>query len=388
MTKIAQLPHLQPFFAMEILAMAKTLEAEGREICHLEVGEPGAAPAPEVIAAVQQSAEMDPQRYTPAKGELNLREALCEYYRSQHSAVVKPENILITNGSSAGFVLAFLSGFKKGSRIAVTRPGYPAYLNIISSLGFEPVEIEVHAQDGWRLDADELRAAHKANPFDGLLLASPANPTGAMVEREDLARIINACDDLGIRFISDEIYHGLSHGLPETSALELGDNALIINSFSKYYCMTGWRLGWLVLPDEMVRQTEMLAQNMFISAPSISQLAGRVALDCRDYYNAQKSNYVRNGMLLVEALNEMGFKNARMSDGAFYAYVGIDGLADDSVAFCKALLQEAGVAATPGVDFDRVKGHKFVRFSYAGDHDMLVQAIEKMAGFLSRPLSI
>lgn len=388
MTKIAQFPHLQPFFAMEILAMAKSLEAEGRDICHLEVGEPGAAPAPEVIAAVQKSAGTDPQRYTPAKGELSLREALSRYYRTQHGAAVNPDNILITNGSSAGFVLAFLSGFEKGSKIAVTRPGYPAYLNIISSLGFEPVEIEVHAADGWRLDADELRAAHKAKPFDGLLLASPANPTGAMVERDDLARIMNACDDLGVRFISDEIYHGLSHGLPETSALELGDNALIINSFSKYYCMTGWRLGWLVLPDDMVRQTEMLAQNMFISAPSISQVAGRVALDCRDYYDAQKTDYVRNGMLLVEALNEMGFKDARMSDGAFYAYVGIDGLADDSVAFCKKMLQEAGVAATPGVDFDRVKGHKFVRFSYAGDHDMLVQAIEKMAGFLSRPLSI
>ncbi len=388
MTEIAQLKHLQPFFAMEILAMAKSLEAEGREICHLEVGEPGATPAPEVIAAVQQSAATDPQRYTPAKGELSLRQKLSEYYNAQHDAKVNPDNILITNGSSAGFVLAFLSGFEKGSKIAVTRPGYPAYLNIISSLGFEPVEIEIHAANGWRLDADDIRAAHKANPFDGLLLASPANPTGAMIEREDLARILNACDDLGVRFISDEIYHGLSHGLPETSALELSDNALIINSFSKYYCMTGWRLGWLVLPDEMVRQTEMLAQNMFISAPSLSQVAGTVALDCCDYYDSQKSKYVRNGMLLVEALSEMGFKDARMSDGAFYAYVGIEGLAEDSVAFCKALLQEAGVAATPGVDFDRVNGQKFVRFSYAGDHDVLVQAIEKMAGFLSRPLSV
>ncbi|TDQ66432.1 aspartate/methionine/tyrosine aminotransferase [Maritalea mobilis] len=388
MTEIAQLKHLQPFFAMEILAMAKSLEAEGREICHLEVGEPGAAPAPEVIAAVQQSAATDPQRYTPAKGELSLRQKLSEYYNAQHNAKVNPDNILITNGSSAGFVLAFLSGFEKGSKIAVTRPGYPAYLNIISSLGFEPVEIEIHAANGWRLDADDIRAANKANPFDGLLLASPANPTGAMIEREDLARILNACDDLGVRFISDEIYHSLSHGLPETSALELSDNALIINSFSKYYCMTGWRLGWLVLPDDMVRQTEMLAQNMFISAPSLSQVAGTVALDCRDYYDSQKSKYVRNGMLLVEALSEMGFKDARMSDGAFYAYVGIEGLAEDSVAFCKALLQEAGVAATPGVDFDRVNGQKFVRFSYAGDHDVLVQAIEKMAGFLSRPLSV
>lgn len=388
MTEIAQLPHLQPFFAMEILAMAKTLEAEGRKICHLEVGEPGAAPAPEVIAAVQQSAQTDPQRYTPAKGDLALRRALVDYYRQQHKAIVNPENILVTNGSSAGFVLAFLSGFEKGSRIAVTRPGYPAYLNIISSLGFEPVEIELSASNGWRLDADAVRAAHSETPFDGLLLASPANPTGAMIEREEFARIMNACDDLDVRFISDEIYHGLSHGLPETSALELSDNALIINSFSKYYCMTGWRLGWLVLPDEMVRQTEILAQNMFISAPSLSQVAGRVALPCRDYYDQQKAAYVRNGMLLVEALSEMGFKDARMSDGAFYAYVGIEGFAQDSVAFCKALLQEAGVAATPGVDFDRVNGHKFVRFSYAGDHDMLVEAIEKMAGFLSRPLSL
>ncbi|WP_415158827.1 pyridoxal phosphate-dependent aminotransferase [Maritalea sp.] len=377
---------LRPFYAMEILAMAKQKEAQGIKICHLEVGEPGAQVAPEVRDAVAHALQNEVQGYTHAKGNASLRHGLVDYYRLQHKVIVDPEDILVTNGSSAGFILAFLAGFERGAKIAVTRPGYPAYLNILTSLGFEPVEIELSAAQSWRLDADAVRQTHKKCAFAGLLLASPANPTGAMIEREDLQAIVEVCRELGVRLISDEIYHGLSHGMPETTALEFGNDAIIINSFSKYYCMTGWRIGWMVLPKDLVRRTEMMAQSMFISAPSLSQLAGEVALKCRPYYDAQKAHYVSNGLVLTRALQEMGFSNVCQSDGAFYAYAQISEFSDDSVDFCQKLLERGDVATTPGIDFDRVNGNKFVRFSYAGSRDTIEDAIEKMAGFLSRPL--
>jgi len=386
MAKSQEFDALRPFYAMEILAMAKQKEALGIEICHLEVGEPGARAAPDVRDAVAEAVQNAPQRYTHAKGNASLREGLVDYYRQQHKVIVDPEDILVTNGSSAGFILAFLAGFERGAKIAVTRPGYPAYLNILTSLGFEPVEIELSAAQSWRLDADMVRAAYAKNEFAGLLLASPANPTGAMIEREDLKEVVETCGDLGVRFISDEIYHGLSHGMSETSALEFGSDSIVINSFSKYYCMTGWRLGWMVLPKDLMRRTEIMAQNMFISAPSMSQLAGEVALKCRDYYDAQKSHYLSNGLLLTRALQEMGFKDVCQSDGAFYAYANISAFSNDSVTFCQKLLERGDVAATPGVDFDRVNGNNFVRFSYAGSRQTIEDAIEKMAGFLSRPL--
>lgn len=386
MTNSQQFDALRPFYAMEILAQAKQKEALGEKVCHLEVGEPGAQVAPEVREAVATAVLNKPQGYTHAKGNASLRNGLVEYYRQQHKAIVDPDDILITNGSSAGFILAFLSGFERGAKIAVTRPGYPAYLNILSSLGFEAVEIELSPDQSWRLDAEAVRDAHSRNQFDGLLLASPANPTGAMIERDELKQIVEACRELDVRFISDEIYHGLSHGMNETTALEFGNDAIVINSFSKYYCMTGWRLGWMVLPKDLVRRTEIMAQNMFISAPSMSQLAGEIALKCRDYYDAQKVQYISNGLLLTRALQEMGFADVCQSDGAFYAYADISPFSNDSVDFCQKLLDRGDVAATPGVDFDRVNGNKFVRFSYAGSRETIEDAIEKMAGFLSRPL--
>ena len=386
MANSQQFDGLRPFYAMEILAMAKAKEAQGVEISHLEVGEPGAQVAPKVREAVVNTVLNDRQGYTHAKGNASLREKLVTYYRAQHGVIVDPDNILVTNGSSAGFTLAFLSAFEKGARIAVTRPGYPAYLNILSSLGFEPAEIAISAENGWKLTAEQIRETHKRAPLDGLLLASPANPTGAMVTTDELKEIVSVCRDLGIRFISDEIYHGLSHGDKEATALQFGDDSIVINSFSKYYCMTGWRIGWMVLPKSLVRRTEIMAQNMFISAPSMSQVAAEAALDCREYYDEQKRKYVQNGALLTKALNEMGFRDARQSDGAFYAYVNIADFSNDSIEFCQKLLERGDVAATPGVDFDRQEGHKFVRFSYAGARADIENAIEKLAAFLARPV--
>ncbi len=271
MTNSQQFDALRPFYAMEILALAKQKEAQGEQVCHLEVGEPGAQVAPDVREAVATAVLNKPQGYTHAKGNASLRDGLVEYYRQQHKVIVDPEDILVTNGSSAGFILAFLAGFERGAKkIAVTRPGYPAYLNILCSLGFEPVEIELSPSQNWRLDAEAVREAHTQNSFDGLLLASPANPTGAMIERDEMQRIVETCRELNVRFISDEIYHGLSHGMEETTALEFGNDAIIINSFSKYYCMTGWRLGGWFCP-----KTWCAAQRSWRKTCSFRRLACR-----------------------------------------------------------------------------------------------------------------
>ncbi len=372
---------LQPFHAMEILARAKVLEGEGRDITHLEVGEPGVPPAPRVLEAVR-AALPEPQRYTHAKGQLELRQGLAQYYRDQHGVGVDPERLMVTMGSSAGFILAFLGGFAPRARVAVTRPGYPAYLNTLDGLNLEPVEIPLSAAEGWRLTGAAIEAAYSNEPFAGLLFASPANPTGASVDRAGMADIVETCRRLGVRLISDEIYHGLDYRGPSVSAFEFTRDAIVINSFSKYYCMTGWRIGWMVLPEDLVRRTEMLQQNLFISAPTLSQVAARVALGERDYAEVQKAHYAENRQVLNARLAGLGFGMGAPSDGAFYAYADISSFSNDSLDFCKRLLDEAGVAATPGIDFDRVDGNRFVRFSYAGSRDTMETALERMGTWL------
>jgi aspartate/methionine/tyrosine aminotransferase len=374
---------LMPFHAMEILGRAKALEANGRSICHLEVGEPAVPPAPRVIEAVARALP-EAQRYTNSKGTMELRQALAAYYESLHGVSVDSESILATMGSSSGFILAFLSAFAPGAKIAVTRPGYPAYLNTIFGLGYGAVEIPLSAESGWRLTGADIEAAYARERFAGLLFASPANPTGAAVDRAGLAEIVAVCAKLGVQLISDEIYHGLDYRAPSVSALELTRDAIVINSFSKYYCMTGWRIGWMVMPDALVRKAEMLQQSLFISAPSLSQIAARVALGERDYSEAQKAHYGENRLLLSRGLAELGFGSVQQSDGAFYSYADVGAFTNDSMSFCKNLLEIGGVAATPGADFDRVEGNRFVRFSYAGSRETIEQALERMAGFLKR----
>jgi aspartate/methionine/tyrosine aminotransferase len=370
-----------PFQAMEILKRSRLLEAAGRSICHLELGEPGAPPAPRVLEAVARALP-DAQGYTNAKGLLSLREALSGYYERQHAVAVNADSILCTMGSSAGFILAFHAAFRPGARIAVTRPGYPAYVNTLLGLGFGVTEIPVHAASGWRLTGADIAAAYARAPFEGLLFASPANPTGAAVDRAGLADIIATCARLGVTFISDEIYHGLDYRGPSVSALELTDQAIVINSFSKYYCMTGWRIGWMVLPERFLRRAEILQQNLFISAPTLSQVAATFALEERDYSEEQKAGYAANRLLLDQGLHDLGFDIGDASDGAFYAYAGISRFSNDSPAFCERLLEEAGVAVTPGVDFDRVNGRGFVRLSYAGTRQSLEMALERIGAFL------
>jgi aspartate/methionine/tyrosine aminotransferase len=373
---------LQPFYAMEINALAHGLEAAGRTVCHLEVGEPDAPPAPKVREAVRAVLD-DPPKYTHFAGLPMLREGLVQYYAEQHGVSVGADSIVVTMGSSSGFILAFHGAFAPGAKIAVTRPGYPAYVNGLLGMGFGVVEIPVTAANRWRLTAAEIEAAYAREKFDGLLLASPANPTGAALTREQLAEIVAVCAKLGVRFISDEIYHGLDYRGPSVSALEFSRDAIVINSFSKYYCMTGWRIGWMVVPDNMLRRTQMLQQNLFISAPTLSQVAAIAALNERNYYEKQKAHYAQNRLALGQGLRALGLDVAD-GDGAFYAYADVGRFTNDSLSFCKQLLQEAGVAATPGVDFDRTSGSRFVRFSYAGSRTAVEQALERMSRFLRR----
>lgn len=372
---------LMPFHAMEILKRAKAIEAAGRTVCHLEVGEPGAPPAPRVIEAVAKALPQA-QGYTNAKGLDELRRGLARYYHEQHGISVDPDSILCTMGSSAGFIIAFHTAFRPGARIAITRPGYPAYVNTLLGLGFGIAEIPLSPANGWRLTGADIATAHAEAPFDGLLFASPANPTGAAVDRAGLADVVATCKRLGVRLISDEIYHGLDYRGPSVSALELTPDAIIINSFSKYYCMTGWRIGWMVLPDDLVRRAEILQQNLFISAPTLSQIAASVALGERDYAEAQKAGYAINRRLLDEGLHALGFDIGDPADGAFYAYAGISRFSNDAMGFCQTLLEEAGVACTPGIDFDRSTGNGYVRFSYAGKRETIEMALERMTQFL------
>lgn len=372
---------LMPFHAMEILKRAKAMEASGRNVCHLELGEPASPPAPRVLEAVREALPLA-QGYTNAKGLDELRAGLVGYYQDQHGVAVDAEAIICTTGSSAGFILAFHTAFRPGARIAITRPGYPAYVNTLLGLGFEIAEIPLSVGNGWRLTGADIAAAHAREPFAGLLFASPANPTGAALDRAGLADIVATCERLGIVLISDEIYHGLDYRAPSVSALELTDNAIIINSFSKYYCMTGWRIGWMVLPAKMVRRAEILQQNLFISAPTLSQIAASVALGERDYAEARKAEYATNRLLLDAGLRELGFDVGAAADGAFYAYVGISRFSNDSMAFCMWMLEQAGVAMTPGIDFDRVDGQGYVRLSYAGKSETVQLALERMGGLL------
>jgi aspartate/methionine/tyrosine aminotransferase len=373
---------LLPFLAMDILKRARVLEGQGRTICHLELGEPGAPPAPRVLEVVARALP-EPQGYTNAKGLTSLREALARYYEDQHGVSVDPDLILATMGSSAGFILAFHAAFRPGARIAITRPGYPAYINTLLGLGFAVAEIPVRAAQGWHLTGADIAAAHARQPFDGLLFASPANPTGAAVDRAGLQDIVETCAQLGVTLISDEIYHGLDYRGPSVSALELTRDAIVINSFSKYYCMTGWRIGWMVLPEALIRRAEILQQNLFISAPTLSQIAATVALGEREYSEGQKVVYARNRSLLTAGLQELGFDLASASDGAFYAYAGIAAFSNDSLRFCEEMLEQAGVAATPGVDFDRTDGNGFVRFSYAGTTQSIEMALDRLRVFLA-----
>ena len=373
-----------PFMVMDVMAAAARIEAAGGHVIHMEVGQP-AAPAPRTaIAAAKAALDKADIGYTQALGIPALRARISRHYAEAHGVTVEPERIAVTTGSSAGFILAFLSLFEPGDRVAVACPGYPPYRHILTALGCEPVLIEISEATRWSITIDALLAAHRRAPLKGVLVASPANPTGTMMRPAALAELIEAAEGEGIRFISDEIYHGLDYAFPAETAAKFSDNAVIINSFSKYFCMTGWRIGWMVAPDALVRPIERLQQNLAISVPTLSQIAAAAAFDGRDEMEAVKHGYEENRRILVEGLPQAGLTRFLPVDGAFYLYADVSHFTDDSLNFAKRMLEEAGVAATPGIDFDPVDGKHFVRFCYAGSAADMREAVDRLGGWLGQ----
>jgi len=373
-----------PFMVMDVMAAAARIEAAGGRVVHLEVGQPAAgAPAP-AIAAARAALGSGPLGYTETLGIPSLRARIARYYSEKYAMAVAPERVIVTTGSSGGFILAFLAMFEPGERVAIASPGYPPYRHILHALGCEPVLIETTAATRWAITGESLRAEHRRRPLDGVLVASPANPTGTMMTPQALAELIAVAESEGIRVISDEIYHGLDYAVPDETALRIADSAVVINSFSKYFCMTGWRIGWMVAPEPLVRPIERLQQNLAISVPTLSQIAAEAAFEGRDELQAIKRGYEVNRRILIEGLPQAGLDAFLPADGAFYLYADISRFSNDSCDFAQRLLQEAYVAATPGVDFDPVNGNKFVRFCYAGSAADMREAVERIGGWLRR----
>lgn len=371
-----------PFMVMDVMAAAARIEAAGGRVIHMEVGQP-AAPAPKpAIAAAHAALENGRIDYTSALGIPSLRERIARHYRETYNCAVDPGQIVVTTGSSGAFVLAFLAMFEPGDRVAVTVPGYPPYRHILNALGCEPVLIETSSENRHALTGEALLAAHRVKPLKGVLVASPANPTGTMMSREALTNLIAAAESAGIRFISDEIYHGLDYAFPAVTAAELSPHALVINSFSKYFCMTGWRVGWMVVPEPLVRPIERLQQNLSISVPTLSQIAAEAAFEGREAMEAIKRGYQENRRILIEGLPRAGLTDFLPADGAFYLYADVSKFTSDSFAFAGEMLEKAGVAATPGVDFDPIHGRAFMRFSYARSAEEMHEAVARLAQWL------
>ncbi|MBD8894226.1 aminotransferase class I/II-fold pyridoxal phosphate-dependent enzyme [Roseibium litorale] len=373
-----------PFLAMDVLSQAAALEAQGRRIIHMEVGQPAAPASATALTAARVALEHGRLGYTEAKGRADVRQRLARHYRETYGVEVHPDRIMLTTGSSAGFNLAFLAAFDPGDRIVLTSPGYPAYRNILKALGLVPVEVEVGEDTRWSLTPELIAKAQADGPVKGVLVASPANPTGTMMTPDALADLVRYCDDEGIWFISDEIYHGLVYEGRQETALTASSQAIIINSFSKYYCMTGWRIGWMVLPEVLVRPTERIAQSLYISPPDLSQIAAAAALDGTEELETVKAGYAENRKLLLEGLPRLGFNKLLPVDGAFYIYADTSAFSSDSLAFTKAMLTEAGVAATPGADFDLTRGASYTRFSFAGSNQDMQQALLQLGEWLKR----
>jgi aspartate/methionine/tyrosine aminotransferase len=370
-----------PFIAMDVLREAYAREAAGQSVIHLEVGQPG-TPAPKaVLARARAALAEDKIGYTDALGIAPLRERIARHYRDEYGVAVEPGEIAVTTGSSAAFQLAFVAAFEPGQRVALAAPGYPAYRNILSALGLEPVLIEVGENAHYQPNPELLA---EAGDIAGLIVASPANPTGTMIAAGELERLALWCTERGIRLISDEIYHGIAYDHAGATARAFDRNAIVVNSFSKYYSMTGWRLGWMLVPPDLARSVECLAQNFYISPPALSQLAAVAAFDCRAELDGHVARYRANRDRLIATLSAAGLARFAPAEGAFYLYVDVSTLTRDSEAFCRRMLAETGVATTPGRDFDPLHGDEWIRLSFAGSEADIAEAATRLAAWLPR----
>ena len=371
---------VDPFIVMDVMEAASKKEKSGYEVIHLEVGQPGTS-APKMAAeSVKNKISKSTMGYTVALGIPELREKIADLYSRWYNVQVEPERIIVTPGSSGAFILTFTGLFDVGDTVGVGSPGYPSYRQILKALSLNTSTIQTFNNNKFQPVAADIID----NSLDGLLVASPANPTGSMLNKYDLEKLIDACKMKQTVFISDEIYHGIEYESKAVSALEVSDDCIVINSFSKYFSMTGWRLGWIVVPKNHIRQFERLAQNMFICAPHISQIAALGALDASDELNLNLKTYEANRTMLMEELPKLGLKNFAPPDGAFYFYIDVSEYTNDSVNFAKSVLDEVHVAITPGIDFDPERGLKTIRLSYACSTSDLKEGLKRLEKFMSK----
>ncbi len=364
---------VEPFRAISVSRLAHQLKAEGRSIIHMEFGQPSTGAPAAAIARAHQVLDAEAMGYWESP---DLRARIARLYDERYGVAVDAERIVLTNGASPALVLALSTRFRPGDRIALARPGYVAYRNTLRALHLEPVEIACGPETRFQLTADQLRALDPAPA--GVIIASPANPTGTIIPDAELAAIAEVCRARNIAIVSDEIYHGLSYVGPTPSMLQFAPDATVINSFSKYWSMAGWRLGWLLVPEQRIAAARAYIGNMFLTPPSLSQHAGLVAMDATDELEGHIRTYARNRELMLQALPALGLRQIAPPDGAVYIWADIGHLTDDSVGFCEQLLRDTGVAAAPGVDFDPVDGHRFIRFSFAVSTPEIEDALNRM----------
>ena len=377
-TKTPPSPAIASFQAIEISHRARQLEAEGRSVIHMEFGQPSDGAPAKAVAAARAALDQPEMGYWES---LPLRERIARYYAEHEGVDVDPHRILLTCGASPALVLALLAAFRAGSRVMIARPGYVAYRNTLRALEMVPVEVPCGAADRFQINAGHIEAADPAP--DGLIIASPANPTGTIIPPADLAAIAQACRARGIRIFSDEIYHRLSYAVETHSILRYDPDAFVINSFSKYYGMPGWRLGWAVCPPDLVEAMRARAGNLFLTPPALSQQAALAAFDCTDELDARVETYRGNRAMLIDCLARLRITDIAPSDGAFYVYASIAHLTDDSLAFCRRLLEETGVATAPGLDFDPERGSRFIRFSYAVSAELARDACARLEAWFT-----
>ncbi len=374
--KASRRGRIPPFIVMDVLRDANRRQGAGEDILHLELGQPETGAPKTVIEAAQRALVGDPLGYTEAFGLGSLRERLCRYYADTQNMEISPENVVITTGSSAGFVLGFTAAFDAGDRVALAAPGYPGYRNILLAQDIEPVSIPTGPETRFQPTPELLDRLE--GPIDGLIVASPSNPAGTMLGETEMRALAAYCRDRGIRLISDEIYHGITFSGEGVSALRFDPQAIVVSSFSKYFSMTGWRVGWMIVPDDLLRSVECLAQNLYISAPTLAQIGAEAAFDAFDELDRNVARYAANREILLKGLPQAGFDRLAPADGAFYIYADVSGLTNDSVELCRRMLDETGVATTPGTDFDIACGAAFVRFSFSGATDRIEQAVDRL----------
>jgi aspartate/methionine/tyrosine aminotransferase len=371
-----------PFMVMDVMAAAARLEAQGRRIIHMEVGQPAAGAPATAIAAARAALTSGPLGYTETLGIPSLRRRIARAYAQWHDIDIDPSRIVVTTGSSGGFILAFLAAFEAGDRVAVALPGYPPYRHILTALGCEPVGVETSSSTRWSITGETLLAQHRSTSLKGVVVASPANPSGTMMTASALRHLIRCAEDAGIIVISDEIYHGLDYAFAAECAARISSDAIIVNSFSKYFCMTGWRIGWMLVPPPLVRAVERLQQNLAISVPTLAQIAAEAAFEGRAELEEVRHGYEENRRILLEGLPRAGLDSFLPADGAFYLYADVSRFSTDSFVFATRMLEEAGVAATPGVDFDPLRGKQYLRLCYAGARNDMFEAVDRIGNWL------